>query len=68
MSFRDRVDMLVVFPKTQLAHYVDNTMPRRDWSRYDLPLDRREFLATRYRKPVSERETAPNILLRRQAG
>lgn len=37
MNFRLRPDMYVVAPRVQLAHYVDNTMPRRDWSRYDAP-------------------------------
>lgn len=76
MNFRLRADMYVVAPKVQLAHYTDNTMPRRDWSRYDAPIDERpnapcgtrKFLATRYRQPVSERETAPNLFHQRQAG
>lgn len=74
MDFRRRADMYVIAPKVQLAHYVDNTMPRRDWSRYERPIrstalpEGREFLAPRYRKPVSERETAPNIFIQRQAG
>lgn len=35
--FHKEADMYVVAPKVQLADYVDNTMPKRDWSRYDLP-------------------------------
>lgn len=68
MNFRGRVDMFTVAPKVQLAHYVDNTMPLRRWERYDVPTCQRQFMVSRYRPQVSERETAPNILLRRQAG
>jgi hypothetical protein len=69
MNFRARPDMYVVAPKVQLAHYVDLTMPRRDWSRYDDPIKVRGFMAPRYRTPVSERETAPNLFTTRlQAG
>lgn len=68
MNFRARPDMYVVAPKVQLAHYVDNTMPKRNWSGYDWPTCRRKFLAPRYRTPVSERETAPNLFITRQAG
>jgi hypothetical protein len=73
MNFRARADMYTVAPKVQLADYVDNTMPRRDWSRYERPIrstalpEGREFRAPRYRKPVSERETA-NLFITRQAG
>lgn len=37
MNFHLKPDMFVVRPKVQLADYVDNTMPRRDWSQYDRP-------------------------------
>jgi hypothetical protein len=37
MNFRALPDMYVCFPKHQLAHYVDNTMPKRDWSKLDEP-------------------------------
>jgi hypothetical protein len=37
IAFRKRPDMLVLFPKRQMADYTDNTMPRRDWSKYDAP-------------------------------
>lgn len=37
MNFRGRVDMLVLFPKRQLAVFKDNSMPKRDWSKYDEP-------------------------------
>jgi hypothetical protein len=37
IAFRKSADMLVLFPKRQLAHYTDNTMPRRDWSQFDAP-------------------------------
>jgi hypothetical protein len=37
MNFRARPDMYVVAPKVQLAHYTDNTMPKRDWSKLDEP-------------------------------
>lgn len=67
MNFRARADMYVIAPKVQLAHYVDLTMPRRDWSAFDAPVKARGFRAPRYRKPVSERETA-NLFIVRQAG
>lgn len=68
MNFRQPADMYVCVPKTQLAHYVDNTMPRRDWSRFDVPTSKRTFLAPRYRTPISFGETAKNLFLQRQAG
>jgi hypothetical protein len=37
MNFRARAEMYVVAPKVQLAHYTDNTMPKRDWSVFDEP-------------------------------
>jgi len=74
MNFRLRADMYVIAPKVQLADYVDNTMIRRDWSKYERPIRStalpkgREFMAPRYRTPVSERETAASIFHQRQAG
>lgn len=74
MSFRLNADMYVVAPKVQLAHYVDLTMPKRDWRKYERPIrsaalpDGREFMATRYRTAVSKRETAPTLFIQRQAG
>jgi hypothetical protein len=68
MNFHLKADMFVAYPKRQLAHYVDNTMPRRDWSRYDAPVKARGFRAPRYRTPISFGETATNLFLRRQAG
>lgn len=69
MNFRLKPDMYVVAPKVQLAHYVDNTMPRRNWSAFDWPTSRRKFLATRYRTPVSNGETAPkSFTITRQVG
>lgn len=37
MNFRVNAQMLTIYPKVQLAHYVDNTMPKRRWSDYDEP-------------------------------
>lgn len=37
MNFRANAEMLVLFPKRQLAAYRDLTMPRRDWSRLESP-------------------------------
>jgi hypothetical protein len=39
MNFRANAEMLVLFPKRQLAVYEDNSMPRRDWSKYETPPD-----------------------------
>lgn len=39
MNFRKRAEMLVLFPKVQLATFTDNTMPRRNWSVFDAPPD-----------------------------
>jgi hypothetical protein len=39
MNFRANAEMLVLFPKRQLAVFRDNSMPRRDWSRFDSPPD-----------------------------
>lgn len=68
MSFRLNADMYVVAPKVQLAHYVDLTMPKRDWSRYDPPVNSRKFMATRFRKPIELGAGAPNLFIQRQAG
>lgn len=39
MNFRANAEMLVLFPRRQLATFRDNSMPRRDWSRFDSPPD-----------------------------
>lgn len=68
MNFRKRADMYICAPKVQLAHYVDNTMPRRDWSRYDEPsyLRKERALAGEHKR-VSKRETQ-NLFLQLKAG
>jgi hypothetical protein len=60
MNFRARPDMYVCFPKQPLAHYADNTMPRRDWSQYDIP--------TYLRKPATRERLEPILTIQRQAG
>ena len=39
MNFRASPEMLVLFPKRQLAVWRDNSMPLRDWRKYDGPPD-----------------------------
>jgi hypothetical protein len=68
MNFHLKPDMFVVYPKAPLTAYVDLTMPRRDWTRYEVPTKSRTFMAPRYRKPISFGETATNLFLKRQAG
>lgn len=52
MNFRAQAEMLILFPKRQLATWRDLSMPRRDWSRYDIPacerIDARSVCAGRF--------------------
>lgn len=63
MNFRLNADMYVCTPKVQLAHYVDNTMPRRDWSRFDAP----SYLRMPPRAARPSAVTQDPAFLRRQA-
>lgn len=60
MNFRLKADMYVCVPKVQLAHYADNTMPKRDWSQYDRP--------TCERVKVRRAQQSMIYSIRRQAG
>lgn len=58
MNFRLPAQMYVVAPKVQLAHYVDNTMPKRDWSEYDSPACERRPVSRLAQQPISQRSFA----------
>ena len=62
MSFRKQPDMFVVRPPLPLlpTHYVDNTMPKRDWSKYDEPACMRKF--------AKRLQTHKVFTIQRQAG
>lgn len=47
IAFRKKAEMFVAFPRVQLAHYTDLTMPRRDWSKLDKPPMQRGFMSER---------------------
>lgn len=49
MNFRARAEMLVLFPKRILATWKDNTMPKRDWSRFDEPAVQRKRTVNAWR-------------------
>jgi hypothetical protein len=52
IHFRRNAEMFVPKPKKQLAHYTDLSMPRRNWSRLDVPactrLDARSVCASQF--------------------
>lgn len=64
MNYRAKPDMFTVFPRNQLATFKDNTMPKRDWSKYDRPPLDRGFVSER--SPRVRALSVPSVL--RQAG
>lgn len=63
--FRRPADMLLLRPKLTLlpARYVDNTMPRMAWHKYDTP----SWLRLGKSDPLRAREVQLPCWLRRQA-
>ena len=49
MNFRAQAEMLVLFPKRILAAFKDNTMPKRDWSKFDEPTVQRKRTANSWK-------------------
>jgi hypothetical protein len=69
MNFRLNAQMFVAYPKVQLAHYVDNTMPRRDWSQYDEPAYIRKARALNGERPPRKHvNRIPSVRSFAQAG
>jgi len=49
MNFRAQAEMLVLFPKRIMAVFQDNTMPKRDWSKFDEPTVQRKRTANSWK-------------------
>lgn len=64
INFRLRPDMFYCFPREQLAPFTDNSMPRRDWSKYDAPAKDRVNVA---KMKIDRARRVTPALLRRQA-